>query len=653
MVPGYSLRALKLSGCVAITLLGASCGSLPTQPTTSTEERTSTRVTQTRYRLGSLALAEGNLTAAKEQLQGLDRLYPALASRIQLKLALSTGTVQNWLSAQPESLLVPEALAFLALQTDSAARERLLREYPDHPRTLDTLKELLVRDPDNREWMAHLVRHFPNSPGVVQIAGRWSMSDTLSTQDWQAVAEVYQPVDPSRAEQAYRQAPQTAENLLAHARILRVLGERTDARRLYERLLERFPLHALAIEARLEWADLLPAPSTLEVLARVGREYPERKADVLWVSAQTWANRLNNPERAGEFHRQLVEQFPDNLKAPNAAWELASAAARREDWSAAERYAEWLIKQHSDDPFAPKAGFWLGKWAERNGNSRAAAGHFRRVLADYPRSYYAWRSAVHLGLAVGDFDSRTLPFDVEWSRPQPVLPYASAAVRELFEAGEIDEARNQWQSETYRQDLGPLGSLTDAILRARNGEYQRSINQAARFLTDSPDSRASEQAYPLFFEASLRRWSDARGLNPLLVAALIRQESRFEPAIRSRSGAVGLMQVMPSTGRWIAAQESGTSNLSTPGDNLRLGTWYLDYTHRKWNGSSLLAIASYNAGPGNVSRWVREIPTSDPETFIERIPFRETRFYVVNVYENYWNYLRLYSPQVAGTLKQL
>ncbi|MBC8122879.1 MAG: transglycosylase SLT domain-containing protein [Gemmatimonadaceae bacterium] len=653
-MPGYSLRTLKLGGFVAIVLLCNSCGLLPPQPI-GTEDRTvSTQVTpRMRYRLGNIALAEGNLADAAEHFQGLDRLYPALASRIQLKLALSTSTAPDWLDAFPDSPLVPEALAFLALQTDSVARERLLREYPNHPRTLDTLKQLLIREPDNREWMAHLVRHFPNSPGVVQIAGRWSAGGPLSAQDWQAVAETYQPVDPSRAEQAYRQAPQTAENLLAHARILKVLGERTDARRLYERLLERFPRHAVAIEAQLEWADLLPAPATLEVLARMGREYPERTAAVLWGSAQTWANRLNNPERAGEFNQQLVEQFPENLKAPNAAWELASMAARRQDWSAAEHYAEWLIKHHPDDPFAPKAGFWLGKWAERNGNSRVAAGHFRRVLANYPRSYYAWRSAVHLGLAVGDFDSRTLPFEVEWSRPQPVLPYASATVRELFEAGEIREARNQWQAETYRQTLGPLGSLTDAILRARNGEYQRSINQAVRSLVDTPDSQAWEQAYPLFFEASLRRWSDVRGLNPLLVAALIRQESRFEPAIRSRSGAVGLMQVMPATGRWIAAQESGTSDLSKPGDNLRLGTWYLDYTHRKWNGSSLLAIASYNAGPGNVSRWVREIPTSDPETFIERIPFRETRFYVVNVYENYWNYLRLYSPQVAGVLKQL
>jgi soluble lytic murein transglycosylase len=83
-------------------------------------------------------------------------------------------------------------------------------------------------------------------------------------------------------------------------------------------------------------------------------------------------------------------------------------------------------------------------------------------------------------------------------------------------------------------------------------------------------------------------------------------------------------------------------DLTVPEENIRLGTLYLRYTHQKWNGSTLLAIASYNAGPGNVARWVRQISLEDPETFVERIPYRETRFYVVNVYENYWNYLRLY-----------
>jgi soluble lytic murein transglycosylase len=93
-------------------------------------------------------------------------------------------------------------------------------------------------------------------------------------------------------------------------------------------------------------------------------------------------------------------------------------------------------------------------------------------------------------------------------------------------------------------------------------------------------------------------------------------------------------------------------NLENPNDNIRLGTWYLDHTHETYNNNSLLAVASYNAGPGNVSKWINELGFTDPDEFVEYIPFPETKGYVEHVFENYWNYLRLYNPQIAQMLTQ-
>jgi soluble lytic murein transglycosylase len=133
----------------------------------------------------------------------------------------------------------------------------------------------------------------------------------------------------------------------------------------------------------------------------------------------------------------------------------------------------------------------------------------------------------------------------------------------------------------------------------------------------------------------------------MLVTALIRQESRFMPSIESSAGAKGLMQVMPSTADWIAQKiPLSEYNLENPKDNIRLGTWYLDYTHQQYQDHSMLAIASYNAGPGNVERWVNRFGVTDADEFVERIPFPETRNYVEKVFENYWNYLQLYNPRV-------
>ncbi|MHC5821391.1 MAG: transglycosylase SLT domain-containing protein, partial [Nostoc sp.] len=85
-------------------------------------------------------------------------------------------------------------------------------------------------------------------------------------------------------------------------------------------------------------------------------------------------------------------------------------------------------------------------------------------------------------------------------------------------------------------------------------------------------------------------------------------------------------------------------------DNIMLGTWYLDHTHQQYNNNSLLAIASYNAGPGNVSKWLQTQTTKDPDEFVEEIPFDETKNYVRQVFGNYWNYLRLYNPEISSTV---
>jgi soluble lytic murein transglycosylase len=135
------------------------------------------------------------------------------------------------------------------------------------------------------------------------------------------------------------------------------------------------------------------------------------------------------------------------------------------------------------------------------------------------------------------------------------------------------------------------------------------------------------------------------------VTALIRQESRFEPQIESVVGARGLMQVMPSTADWIQGQTGiAIASLDNPEDNLNLGTWYLDYTHREYDNHSLYAVASYNAGPGNVADWIARDNYRDVDEFVDRIPFPETQGYVESVFGGYWNYLRLYNPEIAQRL---
>ena len=160
--------------------------------------------------------------------------------------------------------------------------------------------------------------------------------------------------------------------------------------------------------------------------------------------------------------------------------------------------------------------------------------------------------------------------------------------------------------------------------------------------------------FPFPFEKTIIKWSVERQLNPLLVTSLIRQESRFEPQIKSSAGALGLMQVMPATGKWISDKiQVSKYSLTDPEDNVNFGTWYLDYTHKKYNNNSMLAVASYNGGPGNVAKWVEKYGLSDLDVFVEQIPFAETKGYVESVFGNYWNYMRIYNPEIAKLLQQV
>jgi soluble lytic murein transglycosylase len=143
--------------------------------------------------------------------------------------------------------------------------------------------------------------------------------------------------------------------------------------------------------------------------------------------------------------------------------------------------------------------------------------------------------------------------------------------------------------------------------------------------------------YPLKYTAIVRERAHAEGIDPALLAAVIYQESKFRPAARSSSGAIGLMQLTPSTAEGIALRTGGTafklSDLTDPTINIRYGTWYLHDLFAKY-GSENLVLAAYNAGQGNVDRWRRAG---------EGIQFPETRAYVArvehlkNVYRRAWH----------------
>ena len=151
--------------------------------------------------------------------------------------------------------------------------------------------------------------------------------------------------------------------------------------------------------------------------------------------------------------------------------------------------------------------------------------------------------------------------------------------------------------------------------------------------------------YPYDYRSYIETSAARHHTDPYLVAALIKHESKFQPEAQSEGGAVGLMQLMPQTGAWIARQlgEPFTEDyLYDPALNIRYGVWYLAELEREFGGNDILALAAYNAGRGNVREWMERWHWNNAFSEIEAIPYPETRLYVRRVLEDREQYKRLY-----------
>lgn len=141
--------------------------------------------------------------------------------------------------------------------------------------------------------------------------------------------------------------------------------------------------------------------------------------------------------------------------------------------------------------------------------------------------------------------------------------------------------------------------------------------------------------YPIKYEEQIEWASKKYGVEPYLVMAVIRAESKFDPTLVSKKGAVGLMQLMPDTANWIVEQSEMNSlyqpDLEHPETNIHLGTWYLGYLIKMFEGNEVKAIAAYNAGPGNVKGWLSSNRWDGKADSVSDIPFGETRHYVQRV----------------------
>lgn len=302
-------------------------------------------------------------------------------------------------------------------------------------------------------------------------------------------------------------------------------------------------------------------------------------------------------------------------------WRLR-AAIRSGAWQSAADFLSFLPDLKQNDG---QWRYWKARVMEQVGQKKEARALYAQLSRE--RSYYGFMAADRLGLAYA-FQHASVPVKDEEKAAMAQRP-GMVMARELFMLGEIGDARRQWN--WMMRKLNNRELQIAAVLANEWGWHDRAILAVNK--SDHLDDL--ELRFPLLYRAMVEASARAHSIDPSWMYGVIRQESVFIPDARSPAGALGLMQVMPATGRFtsrlLKLNVRDNRALLKPENNLRVGAGYLKIVLDQHRGHQTLATAAYNAGPNRVKRWMPEASTMAADVWVETIPYSETRNYVKNV----------------------
>ena len=350
--------------------------------------------------------------------------------------------------------------------------------------------------------------------------------------------------------------------------------------------------------------------------------YPE----VLWQRAMMAFGRNNHAE--GErLLTALIQQHPRHERVPEALEDLLHKALKRRDYDSIQKLSAQLVQDWPQHETLNAAQYWLGRSLERQGQGREAQIWYQKQSLGPLNNYYTQLSLCRLQ-GVDCFQPRYTALKAQ----EPQLDFLA----ELPELKILAE-RNRTDILEVVAPFAPLSKLQQELVQSyalrHNGNYFRSIRTI--WQTQTRDVDTLRLMYPLHYDALQKENAKRYNLPQSLIAGLTWQESMYKADIKSSSGATGLMQLMPATARFIAPKAGlpglSLSQLTDPKINIRLGSYYLHEQLNTWDGNLLPMIASYNAGPGAVGRWLKTMPQMDKDEYVEQIPFDETRRYVKQV----------------------
>jgi soluble lytic murein transglycosylase len=436
-----------------------------------------------------------------------------------------------------------------------------------------------------------------------------------------------------------------------YAKALAAIGRHADAAVQFN--LVRSPSWMAASAAYLRARSLVRDGQVVEgraALVEIGTAYP---GDTTAASSALFLlGDLASDDRADRlartYYRRAALRFPTSRFAPAARFRAAMVELLTGDAAMAGREFDELASRYPRSDEAPASVYWAGRAWALAGDSLKAHARWRKATVGDPTSYYASLAARRLGVAAW---APTAAVDSFMPVPDADSIVLRAAL--LDRLGLTAESRAEYDRLARTSEASTERMLAVANALRSQGLASQAIQLARRALAKgaAADARTYRLVYPVVHQDALLAEAAEQRLDPSFVAALIRQESMFNPTATSPAGARGLMQVMPDLGGKLAGSLGypvwDPVLLYQPDVSLQMGSFHLQELAVRYTEPSHV-LAAYNAGASRVERWAKRTGVDDPEVFAERIPFVETRGYVRVIHRNQELYRSLYAwPEKA------
>jgi len=466
-------------------------------------------------------------------------------------------------------------------------------------------------------------------------------------------------------------------------RAYREVGNIAAANTSFQTIIDNYATNELVGDAWLEQGRTLFLQNNyqgaIDRYKALAEKYPNssQAPEALWRAGYIYST-LGNQEQSLATFEILGTKYPKSQPAMDGLFQAGMTAYNQGNPGRAQRFFSLLAQNGTGDLKA--AGYlWLGRLYQINKQNDLAVLAYREAAKADPGGYYSLR-ATDLLAGRGPF---VAPAALDWSYNSPAeIAEAEAWLRstfkittegalwplspvlandprmargnELWAAGAYEDAKGEFAALTEDNKKNPLALYQLASFYYRSGLYRECIETAAVLIDganiqtyDAPKYIASLR-YPIAYYDLVLPTAQKYGVDPLLVFSVIRQESLFQGFATSYAQAQGLMQIIPSTGTYIAQKLNWpnyqNSELYRPFVNVPFGIYYLAEQLRTFDGNVYAALAAYNGGPGNSADWLR-ISNGDPDLFLQAVSYDETKLYITRIYEQYEVYRAVYGTK--------